>query len=95
MAASADVYRQIKKPDNIAFPVLVPNMKGLEAAVEVGAKEIAVFVSASETFSKKNINCTIAESLARTKEVCEAAAVQRIRVRGYLQCFVVTNIQCG
>ena len=69
--------------ENIVFPVLVPNLRGLEAAIESGATEVAVFASASEGFSQKNINCSIAESLIRFEEVCRTALPKGIRVRGY------------
>ena len=70
--------------ENIVFPVLVPNLKGFEAAINAGAAEIAIFGSASETFSQKNINCSIHESLTRFKAVCDAASIKGIRVRGYV-----------
>src|SRR2546423_265187 len=70
--------------ENITFPVLVPNLKGLEAAIKSGATEVAIFGAASEGFSKANINCTIDESLARFKEVCDVALAKGIRVRGYV-----------
>ena len=69
--------------ENITFPVLVPNLKGLDAAIAAGATEIAIFGAASEGFSKANINCSIDESLVRFKEVCSAALSKGIRVRGY------------
>jgi hydroxymethylglutaryl-CoA lyase len=59
MADAADVYSGIKKFEGVNYPVLVPNMKGLEQAIKAGVKEIAVFTAASESFCKKNINCTI------------------------------------
>ncbi len=70
------------------FPVLVPNMKGFEAAVTAGAREVAVFAAASESFSQRNINCSIAESLARFAPVFEAAKARGVRVRGYVSCVV-------
>lgn len=66
----------------IRFPVLVPNVKGLEAAHQSGAIEMAVFVSATEAFSKRNINCTVSESLDRVREVCRKAKSMDIQVRG-------------
>lgn len=65
MADNKEVYQNIKKLQNVNYPVLVPNLKGLESALEVGVKEIAVFSAASEGFTKKNINCTIEESLQK------------------------------
>lgn len=70
------------------FPVLVPNMKGFEAAVAAGAREVAVFASASEGFSQKNINCSVAESIARFEPVLAAAKAQGVRVRGYVSCVI-------
>ncbi len=70
----------------VRYPVLVPNMKGFAAAVAAGAKDIAVFAAASETFSKRNINCSIEESFQRFNQVCEAARANGIAVRGYISC---------
>ncbi|KAH6717398.1 3-hydroxy-3-methylglutaryl-coenzyme A lyase/3-methylglutaconyl-coenzyme A hydratase [Leptodontidium sp. MPI-SDFR-AT-0119] len=78
--------RSLTSTPNIQFPVLVPNVKGLERAHECGAKEIAVFVSATEAFSKKNINCTVAESLVRVRDVTKRANELGIKVRGYVSC---------
>lgn len=86
MADSAEVLRRSPRRDDIHYPVLVPNLKGLEAAIEAGAKEVAVFASASETFSQKNINCSIAESLQRFEPVFQRARAGGIRVRGYVSC---------
>ncbi|MDD9875282.1 MAG: hydroxymethylglutaryl-CoA lyase [Gammaproteobacteria bacterium] len=69
-----------------AYPVLVPNLRGLEAAMQAGATEIAVFAAASETFSRKNINCGIAESIERFAAVAERARAAELRVRGYVSC---------
>lgn len=70
----------------VDYPVLTPNMKGFEAALAAGAREVAVFGAASESFSQKNINCSIAESLERFRPVLEAAAAADVRVRGYVSC---------
>ena len=86
MADTAEVMAGIKRRDDVSYPVLVPNMKGLEAAAAAGAGEIAVFGAASESFSRKNINCSIAESLDRFRPVCESALKQGMRVRGYISC---------
>src|SRR5262245_47362976 len=72
MADSAEVMAGIRKRPGVAYPVLVPNMKGFEAARTAGAEEIAVFGAATETFSRKNINCSSAESLGRFAPVVEA-----------------------
>jgi hydroxymethylglutaryl-CoA lyase len=86
MADSAEVMAGIRKRRGVAYPVLVPNMKGFEAARAAGAEEIAVFGAASETFSRKNINCSIAESLERFTSVVAAAKAKGMRVRGYISC---------
>jgi len=86
MADHAEVMAGIHKRPGVAYPVLVPNMKGFEAARAAGAEEIAVFGAASETFSRKNINCSIAESLERFAPVVAAAKAQGMRVRGYISC---------
>ena len=86
MADTADVLAGIKRHEGVSYPVLVPNMKGLEGAVAAKAGEIAVFGAASETFSQKNINCSIAESLERFAPVCAAALAHGMRVRGYVSC---------
>jgi hydroxymethylglutaryl-CoA lyase len=86
MADHAEVMAGIRKRPGVAYPVLVPNMKGFEAARAAGAEEIAVFGAATETFSRKNINCSIAESLERFAPVVEAARAQGVRVRGYISC---------
>jgi hydroxymethylglutaryl-CoA lyase len=69
-------------------PVLTPNLKGYEAAVAAGAREVAVFAAASESFSKRNINCSIAESIQRFEPIFAAARDQGVRVRGYVSCVV-------
>ena len=75
--------RNHPQKENIVFPVLVPNIKGLDAAIASGATEVAIFGSASEDFSQKNINCSIEESLGRFKTVCDSALEKGIKVRGY------------
>jgi hydroxymethylglutaryl-CoA lyase len=86
MADSAEVLAGIQRRSGVRYPVLVPNIRGLEAALAAGAKEIAVFGAASESFSKKNINCSIAESLERFREVTEAARSENVAIRGYVSC---------
>ena len=86
MAGSEEVLRAVTKRPGVRYPVLVPNLKGLEAALAAGAEEIAVFGAASETFSQKNINCSVAESLERFRPVAEAALAKGVRVRGYVSC---------
>ncbi len=88
MADNAEVMAGIRKKPGVAYPVLVPNLKGLEAALAAGAEEIAVFGAASEAFSQKNINCSIAESLARFAPVAAEAKQRGLSVRGYISCVV-------
>jgi hydroxymethylglutaryl-CoA lyase len=90
MADSADVIHGLMhanaRRNGVSYPALVPNMQGLEAALAAGANEIAVFGAASEAFSHKNINCSIAESLDRFRPVVAAAREANIKVRGYVSC---------
>ena len=86
MADTAEILAVIRRKPGVSYPVLVPNMKGFEAAVAAGAKEVAVFGAASEAFSKKNINCTIEESLERFRPVVAAARDADVKVRGYVSC---------
>jgi len=86
MADAADVMARIRRRPGVRYPVLTPNMKGFDAAAAAGADEVAVFVAASETFSRKNINCGIAESLERAQPIFAAAKSRGIRVRGYISC---------
>lgn len=86
MADSTDVLRGIERRRGVSYPVLTPNLKGFEAAVAAGAAEVAVFAAASETFSQKNINCSIAQSLERFAPLLAAAAERGIPVRGYVSC---------
>jgi len=84
MADAAEVMARIRRKPGVRYPVLTPNLKGFEAARAAGADEVAVFVAATESFSKRNINCSIAESLERARPVFEAARAAAIRVRGYV-----------
>ncbi len=86
MAASAEVFRQITKSSDISYPMLVPNMRGLEQAIECGVEEIALFAAASETFSEKNTNCSIEESIERFTTVISRARHESMRIRGYISC---------
>ena len=88
MADHTEVLEGIRRKPGVSYPVLTPNLKGFEAAKAAGATEVAIFGAASEAFSKKNINCTIAESMERFRPVAEAARASNIRVRGYLSCVV-------
>jgi hydroxymethylglutaryl-CoA lyase len=82
MADGADVMARITRKPGVTYSVLVPNMKGFEGALAAKADEIVVFAAASEAFSQKNINCSIAESIERFAPVCEAARANGIHVRG-------------
>lgn len=82
MADNAEVMAGIRRKPGVAYPVLVPNRKGLDAAIAAGADEVVVFGAASESFSKRNTNCSIAEGLARFSEVCEEAIARGLKVRG-------------
>jgi isopropylmalate/homocitrate/citramalate synthase len=86
MADAAAVMARIRRRDGVRYPVLTPNLQGFEAAMAASADEVAVFVAASEAFSRRNINCTIAESLERAKPVFGAAAGRGVRVRAYISC---------
>ncbi|MDB5492489.1 MAG: Hydroxymethylglutaryl-CoA lyase [Micavibrio sp.] len=88
MADAAEVMAGIVRKPGVSYPVLVPNEKGMEAAIIAGAGEIAVFASASETFSQKNINCSISDSLERFIPVIAVAKQHNIKVRGYVSCVV-------
>ncbi|KAK9999360.1 hypothetical protein SO802_018963 [Lithocarpus litseifolius] len=88
LADAKDVMAAVCNLDGVRLPVLTPNLKGFEAAVAAGAKEVAVFASASESFSKSNINCSIEESLVRYRAVTRAAKELSIPVRGYVSCVV-------
>ena len=86
MTGSAEVFSGINRKPGITYAALTPNMQGFEGALEAGASEVAVFAAASESFSQKNINCSIAQSLERFVPVMDAARRHGIRVRGYVSC---------
>jgi hydroxymethylglutaryl-CoA lyase len=86
MADGAEVMAGIARRPGTSYPVLVPNLRGFEAAMAAGAQEVAVFAAASESFSQRNINCSIAESLARFAPVMSAARAAGVKVRGYVSC---------
>lgn len=86
MADSAEVFKQIKRAEGVTYSALTPNLRGFEGAIAANADEIAVFGAASESFSQKNINCSVEESLERFAPVMDAARQQNIRVRGYVSC---------
>ncbi|MBD8473094.1 hydroxymethylglutaryl-CoA lyase [Pseudomonas sp. CFBP 8770] len=86
MADSAAVFHAIERSPGVTYAALTPNLQGFEAAIEAGASEVAVFAAASESFSQRNINCSIAQSLQRFEPVLAAAARRGIKVRGYVSC---------
>lgn len=86
MGDAKDVMQNITRKKGVNYPVLTPNKKGLDAALEVGATEVAIFGAASDSFSKKNINCNVVDSLERFRPVCEEATAAGLKVRGYVSC---------
>jgi hydroxymethylglutaryl-CoA lyase len=88
MADGKEVLARIKRMPGVTYAALAPNLMGYEAAKQAGADEVAIFASASESFSRSNINCTIDESLARFELLCQKAATDKIPVRGYVSCVV-------
>jgi len=86
MADSADVLAELKPRPGVTYPVLVPNAQGYDAARASGADHIAVFIAASEAFSQRNTNCSVAESLVRVEEIAAAARRDGVRLRGYISC---------
>lgn len=86
MADTPEVFAQISRQSGITYAALTPNLKGFEGALAANADEVAIFGAASESFSQKNINCSIEESLARFAPVVEAARAKDIKVRGYVSC---------
>lgn len=86
MAGSAEVFAGIDQRPGVTYAALTPNLQGLQAALDAGVREVAVFAAASEAFSQRNINCSIAESLKRFEPVLDAARQHGVRVRGYVSC---------
>lgn len=86
LADAHDVLTGIRRRSGVAYPVLVPNLQGLERALAAGARHVAIFAAASETFSRKNTNATIAQSLERLRPVAEEAMAAKVPVRGYISC---------
>ncbi|MCF7532227.1 hydroxymethylglutaryl-CoA lyase [Pseudomonas petrae] len=86
MAGSAELFAGIQRKDGVTYAALAPNLRGFEDALAAGVKEIAVFAAASESFSQRNINCSISESLDRFLPIMEAARLHGISVRGYVSC---------
>src|SRR6185369_12056509 len=86
MADHTEVLERIRRKPGVSYPVLTPNLKGFEAARAAGATEVAIFGAASEAFSKKNINCSIAESLDRFRPIVSESQKYDVKVRGYVSC---------
>ena len=86
MADTAQVMALLARKPGVSYPVLTPNLQGLDAALAVGAEEVAVFAAASESFSTRNINCSIAESLDRFAPLMDKAHAHGLKVRGYVSC---------
>lgn len=86
MAGSTEIFRRLPTQTDVHFSLLTPNMRGFEEALAVGCQEIAVFTGASETFTQKNINCSINESLDRFADIVARAKEHNIKVRGYVSC---------
>ena len=86
MAGSDELFSLLDLNSNINYTALTPNLKGLERALALGVREVAVFAAASESFSQKNINCSIETSLKRFQEVCDLAQQRGLRIRGYISC---------
>ena len=86
MKDAFEVLSGIERRPGVTYPVLTPNLKGFERALEAGVTEVAVFGASSEAFSQKNINCSISESVERFRPVLEAAQKNSVRVRGYISC---------
>lgn len=85
-ADGKEVFQAITKKAGVSYPVLVPNVKGLESAIAAGAEEVSVFTTPSELFSQKNTNCSVADSIQRVAEVVAIAKEKNLRVRGYISC---------
>lgn len=88
MAMSDQLFAELPKDPNISLSLLTPNIKGFEAALAVGCQEVAVFTAASESFTQKNINCSIEESFAKFADIFATAKQHNIKVRGYVSCIV-------
>ena len=86
MAGSAEVMRALRRKPGVVYSALTPNMHGFESALAAGCDEVAVFAAATETFSRRNINCSIAESIERFRPVIDAAREHGLRCRGYISC---------
>lgn len=88
LADAAEVLQRVVKKPGVRYPVLTPNMKGFENALKAGAKEVAIFTAASEAFNRKNLNCSVDESLRKFDDIMATAKKENIAVRGYVSCVV-------
>ena len=88
MKGTDRIFQEISRKDGIKYTALTPNLKGFENAVDAQVDEIAVFAAASETFSQKNVNCSIKESLERFQDIFKQASEKKMPVRGYVSCIV-------
>ena len=88
MKGTDKIFQEISRKDGVKYTALTPNLKGFENAVDAQVDEIAVFASASETFSQKNVNCSIEESLERFQDIFKQASEKKMPVRGYVSCIV-------
>jgi hydroxymethylglutaryl-CoA lyase len=88
MAGSDEVFQQLARKEGVTYAALTPNMQGYQRAMDCGASEVAIFAAASQAFSQKNINCSIAESIERFAPIMAAAASDNVKVRGYISCVV-------
>lgn len=88
MATSTEVFKKLNRKQRVTYAALTPNMRGFEGAIAVNANEVAIFAAASESFSQKNINCSIEESIERFSPIMLAAKNANIKVRGYVSCVV-------
>jgi hydroxymethylglutaryl-CoA lyase len=88
MADHSQVIQGLNRKNGVSYPALVPNLKGMELAIEAGVREISVFTATTETFSKKNANCSLSESMQRIWEVISLADKHHIPVRGYISCAI-------
>ncbi len=88
MADHTDLIKSIHRRPGVSYPALVPNVRGMELAIAAGIKEISVFTATSETFSRKNANCSLAESMQRIQQVITLAQQHHIPVRGYISCVI-------
>ena len=88
MRGTNEIFEEIIRVDGVKYTALTPNLKGFENALHAKVDEVAVFAAASETFSQKNVNCSIDESLARFRDLFKKASEKKVPVRGYVSCIV-------